>query len=38
MDLISTNFADWPNQAIHCLTKFNKFNELLDMVDRGQNY
>ena len=37
-DFIANKFADWHNQAIACLSKYNKFVELLGIMDRGIDY
>mmetsp|Transcript_4009 Transcript_4009/g.4859 ORF Transcript_4009/g.4859 Transcript_4009/m.4859 type:complete len:169 (+) Transcript_4009:1065-1571(+) len=37
-DFISNKFVDWQNMAIRCLTKYNKFNELLSIMDKGVDY
>ena len=37
-DFIANKFADWHNQAIACLSKYNKFVELLAIMDRGIDY
>jgi len=37
-DFIHYKFAGWDNQAIACLTKYNKFNELLGIMEKGIDY
>jgi len=37
-EFISSRFNDWQAQAIKCLTRYNKFNELLSIVEKGLDY
>lgn len=37
-DFITNKFSDWHNQAIGCLSKYNKFIELLAITDKGIDY
>ena len=37
-EFIQNRFADWQAQAIQCLSRYNKFKELLTIVERGEDY
>ena len=37
-DFIVNKFCDWHNQAIACLARYNKFTELLAIMDKGIDY
>ena len=37
-EFISSRFNDWQSQVIKCLTRYSKFNELLAIVEKGQDY
>ena len=37
-EFISNRFSNWQSQAIKCLTRYTKFNELLAIIDKGQDY
>ena len=37
-EFINSGFYDWQSQAISCLTRYNKFNELLAIIETGRDY
>ena len=37
-EFIQSNFINWQSRAIMVLCRFNKFNELLTIIERGQDY
>jgi hypothetical protein len=37
-EFIQSRFYDWQSQAIRCLSRYNKFTELLALIEKGLNY
>ena len=37
-EFIQSRFYDWQSQAIRCLSRYNKFTDLLALIEKGLNY